>query len=77
MSLACNYRLVSLTCIPCKLLEHIVFSNIMGHLDQYNLLSDKHAFRKGHSCETQLINDWTKILDKKGQIDTCTLYFEN
>ena len=40
-SLACNYRPVSLTCIPCKLLEHIVCSNIMGHLDQYNLLSDK------------------------------------
>ena len=45
--LACNYRPVSLTCIPCKLLERIVCSNIMGHLDQYNLLLDKqHAFRK-------------------------------
>ena len=46
----------------------------MGHLDPYNLLSDKqHAFRKWHSCETQLItviNDWAKILDKKGQVDT-------
>ena len=48
------YRPVSLTFIPCKLLEHIVCSNIMGHLDQYNLLSDKkHAFGKWHSCETQ------------------------
>ena len=80
-SLACNYRPVSLTCIPCKLLEHIVCSNIMGHLDhQYNLLSDKqHAFRKWHSCETQLItviNDWEKILDKKGQVDTFILDFE-
>ena len=25
-SLACNYRPVSLTCLPCKLLEHIVCS---------------------------------------------------
>ena len=79
-SLACNYRPVSLTCIPCKLLEHIVCSNIMGHLDQYNLLSDKHhAFRKWHSFETQLItvkNDWAKILDKKGQVDTFILDFE-
>ena len=35
-SLACNYRPVSLTCVPCKLLEHIVCSNIMAHLDEYN-----------------------------------------
>ena len=40
-SLACNYRPVSLTCIPCKLLEHIICSNITGHRDQDNLLSDK------------------------------------
>ena len=73
-SLACNYRSVSLTCVPCKLLEHIVYSNIMAHLDEYKLLSDRqHAFRKGHSCETQLttvINDWAKILDNRGQVDT-------
>ena len=25
--------LASLTCVACKLLEHIVFSNIMAHLD--------------------------------------------
>ena len=55
-SLACNYRPVSLTCVPCKLLEHIVCSNIMAHLDEHRLLSEKqHAFRKWHSCETQLI----------------------
>ena len=39
-ALACNYRPVSLTCVPCKLLEHIVCSNIMPHLDEYKLLSD-------------------------------------
>ena len=44
------------------------------------LLSDRqHAFRKGHSCETQLttvINDWAKILDNRGQVDTFILDFE-
>ena len=46
-SLACIYRPVSLTCVPCKLLEHKVCSNIMAHLDEHKLLSDKqHAFRK-------------------------------
>ena len=52
----------------------------MSHLDEHKLLSDKqHAFRKWHSCETQLatvINDWAKILDNKGQVDTFILDFE-
>ena len=78
-SLARNYRPVSLTCVPCKLLEHIVCSNIMAHLDECKLLSDRqHAFRKGHNCETQLttvINDWAKILDNRGQVDTFILDF--
>ena len=79
-SLAGNYRPVSLTCVPCKLLEHIVCSNIMANLDEYKLLPDRqHAFRKGHICETQLttvINDWAKILDNRGQVDTFILDFE-
>ena len=79
-SLACNYHPVSLTCVPCKLLEHIVCSKIMAHLDEYNLLSDRqHAFEKGHSCETQLttvINDWAKLLDNRGQVATFILDFE-
>ena len=71
-SLACNYRPVSLTGVSCKLLEHIVFSNITAHLDEHKLLSIRqHAFRKRHSCETQLItviSDWAKTLDNGGQV---------
>ena len=52
----------------------------MAHLDEYKLLSDRqHAFRKGHSCETQLttvINDWAKILDNRGQVDIFILDLE-
>ena len=52
----------------------------MAHLDEHKLLSDRqHAFRKKHSCETQLItviDDWAKILDKGGQVDTFILDFE-
>ena len=44
----------------------------MAHLDEHKLLSDKqHAFRKWHSCETQLkmvLNDWAKILDNIGEV---------
>ena len=79
-AVACNYCPVSLTCVPFQLLEHIVCSNIMAHLDEYKLLTDRqHAFRKRHSCETQLttvINDWAKILDNGGQVDTFILDFE-
>ena len=52
----------------------------MAHLDECKLLSDRqHAFRKEHSCETQLttvINDWPKILDNRGQVDTFIFDFE-
>ena len=52
----------------------------MAHLHGYKLLSDRqHAFRKRHSSETQLttvINDWAKILDNRGQVDTFILDFE-
>ena len=74
-----QYRAVSLTCVACKLLKHIVCSNIMAHLDEYKLSARQHAFRKEHSCETQLtmvIIGWAKILDNRGQIDTFILEFE-
>ena len=52
----------------------------MAHLAEHKLLSDKqHVFREWHSCETLLttvINDWAKILDNKGQVDTFILDFE-
>ena len=52
----------------------------MAHLDEHKLLSGwQHAFRKGRSCESQLttvINDWAKILDNRGQVDTFILDFE-
>ena len=51
----------------------------MAHLDEKKLLSDRqHAFRKRHSCETQLttvINDWA-ILDNRGQVDTFIFDFD-
>ena len=68
-----NYRPISLTSVCCKLLEHVVHSHIMNHLESYNVLSKyQHGFRKGHSCESQLIqtmHDLTLSLDKRTQTD--------
>ena len=36
---AANYRPISLTCVCCKLLEHIVCHAISKHLDDHNILS--------------------------------------
>ena len=52
-----NYRPVSLTCLCCKLLvlvlEHVVVSNMMKHVDQHKILTDcQHGFRTRRSCET-------------------------
>ena len=35
---AVNYRPVSLTCITCKLFEHIVCKHILGHLEEHGIL---------------------------------------
>ena len=51
-----NYKLVSLTCICCKTLEHIIVSNINKHLSLENILADcQHGFGRQRSCETQMV----------------------
>ena len=76
---AVNYRPVSLTCICCKLMEHIVTSSIMKHGDTYNIFYTlQHGFRRGLSCETQLIDfidDVTKNMDKKLDTDCIIMDF--
>ena len=78
-SCAENYRPISLTSVTCKILEHIVTSNLMKHLDDNNILSNiQHGFRKRRSCETQLtltINDFAKCLNNGKQIDSILLDF--
>ena len=74
-----NYRPVSLTSISGKLLEHIIHSNVMDHLDKHSFLNKyQHGFRQRRSCETQLIStlqDFSNCLNQKGQIDAILLDF--
>ena len=51
-----NYRPVSLTVVISKMLEHIIVSQIMDHLDSQNILHEnQHGFRAKRSCESQLL----------------------
>ena len=74
-----NYRPVSLTCISCKLLEHIVCKHILDHLERIKMLASlNHGFRSGYSCETQLVTTVHDLLGKfdvGAQIDMVILDF--
>ena len=74
-----NYRPISLTCILCKLLEHIVTSNAVKHLDKHKILYDlQHGFRAKRSCETQLtmlIEEIQQNLSDGKQTDVILLDF--
>ena len=74
-----NYRPISITCILCKVMEHIVASHIRKHLETNNILYPlQHGFRSKRSCETQLlefINDITKNMENGLQADICILDF--
>ena len=76
---ASNYRPISLTSVCCKVMEHIVTSAIMNHGENNGLLYDlQHGFRRGRSCETQLIefiDDLANNLDKGQQTDVLIMDF--
>ena len=62
-----NYRPVSLTCVSCKLLEHIVCKHIIDHLERNKILTSlNHGFRSGYSWETQPV---TTVHDLLGKFD--------
>ena len=51
-----NYRPISLTCVASNILEHIIHSFIMTHLNDHNILTEcQHGFRAKRSTEMQLI----------------------
>jgi hypothetical protein len=60
-----NYRPISLTCISCKIMEHVITKYILNHLESNSLLYDlQHSFRHSRSCETQLLSFVQELSDK-------------
>ena len=59
-----NYRPVSLTSVPCKIMEHIIFSSVMKHFDDNKILS---------SYQYGTTEDIAKIRDQKDQADVLIL----
>ena len=74
-----NYRPVSLTSVTCKVLEHVIHSHVISHLEANGSLTDtQNGFRKKRSCETQLlqtIDTLAKAINNKEQIDSILLDF--
>ena len=71
---------ISLTCILCKTLQHIVASSITKHLSQLDIFYElQHGFRARRSCESQLImrvDDIFKSVYTKKQTDLILLDFD-
>ena len=74
-----NYRPISLTSVPCKVLEHIVVSSVMNFVEDNNIIcQEQHGFRKRRSCESQLIgfvDEVTDDLEKGKQTDVLIMDF--
>lgn len=75
---ACNYRPISLTSIPCKIMEHIILHELNKTLDTV-LSVRQHGFRRGLSCETQLcstFHDIVKTVDAGTEVHAVLLDFK-
>ncbi|KAK4830258.1 hypothetical protein QYF61_009351 [Mycteria americana] len=74
-----NYRPVSLTSVPGKIMEHIILSAITQHVqDNQGIRPSQHGFRKGRSCLTNLISFCDKVthlVDEGKAVDDVSLDF--
>ena len=75
-----NFRPVSLTSVPGKVLETLIKHRVVSHLDQHELLLDtQHGFRSGRSCLTNLLefyHDMFGAYDRSGSVDVIYLDFQ-
>ena len=74
-----NYRPISLTCVPSKILERITATRILNHLYFNNILCDaQHGFVRRRSTCTNLLesfDDWTLCIQTRQQVSAVYIDF--
>ena len=74
-----NYRPVSLTSVPGKIMEQIVLREIRQHVrDNRGIRPSQHGFMKGRSCLANLISFYdlvTRLVDEGKAVDVVYLDF--
>ena len=74
-----NYRPISLTCVPCRVLESLIRDVMLSHLTDHTLLSaDQFGFLPGRSTTLQLLmclDSWTFALDAGAPVDIIFIDF--
>ena len=74
-----NYRPVSLTSQVVKILERVIYDQLMEYIQDNNIIScHQHGFQKKCSCVTQLLEclfDWTNSYDDDKGVDAIYLDF--
>ena len=69
-----NYRPMSLTYIPYKIFEHVIYSHIFKHLNTHSILSpEQHEF-ESITCKSQLITTIDDLLYILTQVLRLTPY---